>query len=49
MDSAITADNLLALLTVAFLLIAALLGSGATLLLRGKPSGRHLLLAGSAW
>lgn len=47
-DSTITADNLLALLGVAFLHIAALLGIGAILLLRGRPSGRYLVLTGSA-
>ncbi|MGY4102961.1 hypothetical protein ACW2Q0_25880, partial [Nocardia sp. R16R-3T] len=47
-DSMVTADRLLTLLSFAFLLIAGLLGSGATLLLRGKMSGRYQLLSG-AW
>lgn len=47
-DSMVTADNLLALLALAFLLIAGLLGCGAALLLRGRISGRYPLLAG-AW
>lgn len=46
--STITADNLLTMLALAFLLIAGLLASGAVHLLRGNMSGRYLLLAG-AW
>ncbi|GAB4585763.1 hypothetical protein [Nocardia sp. IFM 10818] len=47
-DSTISADDLMSLLGIAFLLIAALLASGAVFLLRGRPSGRSLILAG-AW
>lgn len=47
-DSQITAEDLLTFLSFAFLLIAGLLGYGAVLLLRGKTSGRYLLLSG-AW
>ncbi|MGW4354883.1 hypothetical protein ACWELJ_22640 [Nocardia sp. NPDC004582] len=44
----VAADSLLALLVLAFLLVSALLMSGAVLLLRGNIFGRYPLLAG-AW
>ncbi|MFC9999340.1 hypothetical protein [Nocardia sp. NPDC127526] len=47
-DSTITADNLMSLLCVAFLLVTALLGGGAVYLLRGRTSGRYPVMAG-AW
>ncbi|MFF2087950.1 hypothetical protein ACFVVM_29570 [Nocardia sp. NPDC058176] len=47
-NSTITADDLLTMVSLASLLIAGLLGLGATLLLCGRVSGRHPLLAG-AW
>ncbi|MGX1772546.1 hypothetical protein ACWIGW_10560 [Nocardia brasiliensis] len=46
--STVTADNLLRMLSFAFLLIAGLLAVGAVYLLRGNMSGRYLLLGG-AW
>lgn len=46
--SSITADNLLTLLSLAYLLVAGLLGRGAVLLLRDRVSGRSTLMAG-AW
>ncbi|MCP2295715.1 hypothetical protein SAMN04244553_4801 [Nocardia amikacinitolerans] len=47
-NSMITADNLLALLCFAFLVVAGMLGCGAVLVLRGNMFGRHLIAAG-AW
>ncbi|ASF06387.1 hypothetical protein NBRGN_082_00150 [Nocardia brasiliensis NBRC 14402] len=45
--STITADNLLTMLALAFLLITGLLTAGAIYLLRGNRSGRYLLLTGA--